>query len=124
MDGRTCKRRDSVRPWLIFTNKYYVRNMSIDAREYAVVHQDNLRNVVAVDFDERQERIYFADVNAKTIYRAPVNGSGDREAIIKHDSMGLEGIAVDWVGRKLYWVDRHSRHVEVPLNAFSNNDSP
>ena len=112
-DERTCKRKDSSKPWLIFTNKYYVRNMSIDAKEYAVVHQDNLRNVVAVDFDETDDRIYFADVNAKTIYRAYVNGSGEKEAIIKHDSMGLEGIAVDWVGRKIYWLDRHSKHVEV-----------
>ena len=35
------------------------------------------------------------------------------QVIIKHDSMGLEGIAVDWVGRKIYWLDRHSKHVEV-----------
>ena len=55
--------------------------MSIDAKEYAVVHQDNLRNVVAVDFDEREERIYFADVNAKTIYRAWINGSGEKEVV-------------------------------------------
>ena len=77
------------------------------------MHQDNLRNVVAVDFDEREDRIYFADVNAKSIYRAFVNGSGEKETIIKHDSMGLEGIAVDWIGRKIYWLDRHSKHVEV-----------
>lgn len=25
----------------------------------------------------------------------------------------MEGIAVDWVGRKLYWLDRHSKHLEV-----------
>ena len=111
-DEHTCKRRDSTMPWLIFTNKYYVRNMSIDAKQYAVVHQD-LRNVVAVDFDFKEDRLYFADVNAKTIYRAYINGSSTKETIIKHDSMGLEGLAVDWVGRKLYWLDRHSKHVEV-----------
>jgi low density lipoprotein-related protein 2 len=111
-DEHTCKRKDSTTPWLIFTNKYYVRNMSIDAKQYAVVHQD-LRNVVAVDFDFRDDRLYFADVNAKTIYRAFVNGTSTKETIIKHDSMGLEGLAVDWIGRKLYWLDRHSKHVEV-----------
>lgn len=91
-DEHTCKRKDLLpQPWLIFTNKYYVRNMSIDAKEYSVVHQD-LRNVVAVDFDVKEERIFFADVNAKTIYRATINGTGQKEAIIKHDSLGLEGI--------------------------------
>jgi low density lipoprotein-related protein 2 len=27
--------------------------------------------------------------------------------------MGLEGLAVDWIGRKLYWLDHHSKHFEV-----------
>ena len=68
---------------------------------------------MAVDYDLKEDRLYFADVNAKTIYRAYVNGTGTKEAIIKHDSMGLEGLAVDWIGRKLYWLDRHSKHIEV-----------
>jgi len=45
-------------------------------------------------------------------FRAPVNG-GEREPIIRHDSLGLEGIAIDWVGRKLYWLDRHAKHLDV-----------
>ncbi|KAK2724586.1 hypothetical protein QYM36_001171, partial [Artemia franciscana] len=112
-DGRTCKRKDlSIKPWLLFTNKYYVRNMSLDASEYYVAHE-NLQNVVALDFDVKEQRLYFADVSAKTIYRSFINGSGEKEAIIRHDTLGLEGIAVDWVGRKIYWLDRHSRRLEV-----------
>jgi len=41
-----------------------------------------------------------------------VNG-GERESIIRHDSLGLEGIAIDWIGRKLYWLDRHAKHLDV-----------
>jgi len=47
------------------------------------------------------------------VFRASINGDGSKEAVIRHDSHGLEGIAVDWVGRKLYWLDRHSKHLEV-----------
>jgi len=85
--------------------------MSLDASEYSLNHQD-LLNVVALDFDYAEEKLYFCDVSAKTIYRTKV-GSTEREKIIRHDSHGLEGIAVDWVGRKLYWLDRHSKHLEV-----------
>lgn len=67
-DERTCKRRDRTKPWLLFTNKYYVRNMSLDGSEYSLMHQDML-NVVAMDFDIKDNRMYFCDVNAKTIYR-------------------------------------------------------
>ncbi|XP_066998103.2 low-density lipoprotein receptor-related protein 2 [Anabrus simplex] len=115
-DEHTCKRRDSNTPWLIFTNKYYIRNMSLDASLYSLVHQD-LMNVVALDFDIKEEMMYFCDVSAKTIFRSRINGPTGRptvkEPVIRHDSHGLEGIAVDWVGRKLYWLDRHSKHLEV-----------
>lgn len=67
-DEHTCKRRDNIQPWIIFTNKYYVRNMSIDASNYSLMHQD-LVNVVALDADYAQQMLYFCDVTAKTIYR-------------------------------------------------------
>lgn len=112
-DGRTCKRRDNETAWIIFTNKYYVRNMSTDASLYNLMRQD-LMNVVAVDFDVKERKMYFADVSAKTIYRSDYSDPNpQKEAVVRHDSHGLEGIAVDWVGRKLYWLDRHSKNLDV-----------
>jgi Calcium-binding EGF domain. len=67
-DEHTCKRRDKTEPWLVFTNKYYVRNMSVDASQYSLIHQD-LMNVVALDFDYKAGYMYFCDVSAKTIFR-------------------------------------------------------
>ncbi|KAJ8924543.1 hypothetical protein NQ315_000691, partial [Exocentrus adspersus] len=110
-DEHTCKRKDKVEPWIIFTNKYYIRNMSVDAHVYNLVHQD-LMNVVALDYDMMEQKLYFCDVTAKTIYRSNVGG-GEKEPIVRHDSHGLEGISIDWVGRKLYWLDRHSKNLDV-----------
>jgi low density lipoprotein-related protein 2 len=103
---------DTTTPYLIFTNKYYIRNLTLDGSSYNVIHQD-LRNVVALDYDLREETIYFTDVSAKTIFRSKLNSNEKPEVVIKHESHGLEGIAVDWVGRKLYWLDRHSKSLEV-----------
>ncbi|KAF7269177.1 hypothetical protein GWI33_017770 [Rhynchophorus ferrugineus] len=110
-DEHTCKRKDSTQPWLVFTNKYYIRNMSVDASVYNLVHQD-LMNVVALDFDYMEQKMYFCDVTAKTIFRTDIGG-GEKEPIIRHDSHGLEGISIDWIGRKLYWLDRHSKNLDV-----------
>ena len=110
-DNRTCKRTDQVEPWVLFTNKYYLRNMSTDATHYNLVIK-NLRNVVALDYDYEQNDIYFCDVSAKKIFKSKV-GSEVRTDIIRHDSNGLEGMAVDWVSRKLYWLDRHNQHLSV-----------
>ncbi len=110
-DARTCKRKaNKEEPWILFTNKYYLRNMSTDASVYNLVIQ-NLRNVVALDFDYGNGDIYFCDVSAKTIFKTKI-GSEERTTIVKQ-SMGLEGMAVDWIGRKLYWLDRHTQHLSV-----------
>lgn len=111
LDEHSCKRKDNIKPWLIFSNKYYVRNMSVDASVYSLVHQD-LLNVVALDFDYVEQYMYFCDVTAKTIYRAKF-GTTVKEPVIRHDSHGLEGISIDWVGRKIYWLDRHSKNLDV-----------
>ncbi|CAH1155627.1 unnamed protein product [Phaedon cochleariae] len=110
-DEHTCKRKDKVEPWIIFTNKYYIRNMSVDAHVYNLIHQDFM-NVVALDYDMKDQHLYFCDVTAKTIFRSPI-GSKTKEAVIRHDSHGLEGISIDWIGRKLYWLDRHSKNLDV-----------
>lgn len=53
-------------------------------------------------------------------YSAPIDGDGPKEPVIRHDSHGLEGIAIDWIGRKLYWLDRHSKNLDVAeLNGTS-----
>lgn len=110
-DGRTCKRKDDTTPWLIFSNRYYLRNTSLDGTLYNLVKM-NLRNVVAIDFDIREGRIYFADVGNKTIQRIYTNGSGE-QVLVRHDVHGLEGLAVDWIGRKMYWLDRTSKQMYV-----------
>ncbi|XP_043191509.1 low-density lipoprotein receptor-related protein 2-like [Amphibalanus amphitrite] len=113
LDGYTCKRRDNIEPWLIITNKHYVRNISTDGAHYTLMRQ-NLQNVVALDFDLQEDRFYFADVADNKIHRTVRNDSGEfYEPIITSQTGGLAGLSVDWVGRKLYWLDRHEKHLDV-----------
>ncbi|XP_067141896.1 low-density lipoprotein receptor-related protein 2 isoform X5 [Centruroides vittatus] len=111
IDGHSCKRRDNEEPWLIFSNRYYLRNMSISGVHYNLIKME-LRNVVAMDFDIREDRLYYCDVSNKTISRIFINGTGE-ESVIWQDANGLEGMAIDWIGRKLYWLDRSSKHLHV-----------
>ena len=86
-----------VTPWLIFTNKYYIRELSTDGKNYRRVSQ-GFDNVVAFDFDYREDRLYFTDVRAKKMFRMHLNGT-NKEVIVRHSMLGAEGIAVDWIGR-------------------------
>ncbi|KAK3083345.1 hypothetical protein FSP39_020255 [Pinctada imbricata] len=114
-DWRTCK---DIKPWLIFTNKFYIRELSTDGMNYRRVAQ-GFDNVVAFDFDYYEDRMYFTDVRAKKMYRMYLNGT-QKEVIVRHGMMGAEGMALDWIGKKVYWLDsRKSSMYVTELNGTS-----
>ncbi|XP_067405392.1 low-density lipoprotein receptor-related protein 2 isoform X6 [Emydura macquarii macquarii] len=104
-DGKSCRQNSNISPYLIFSNRYYLRNLTADGLSYSLILQ-GLRNVVALDFDRVEKMLYWIDVGRKVIERMFLNGT-NKETIISDDVPNGEGIAVDWVGRKLYWVDAY-----------------
>jgi len=48
----------------------------------------------------------------RTIDRVDVNGS-NREVLVNHTLGAIRGIAVDWVGNKLYWTDKYVSSTNV-----------
>ena len=119
-DGKSCKRLDNEEPWLIFSNRYYIRNLTTDGKYLRIVKSE-LRNVVAIDFDIADNRIYYADVETRRIVRMNVsNPNASQEVLVRHQVNGLEGLAIDWVGKKMYWADRVIKELAVAeLNGTS-----
>ncbi|MCI4378615.1 hypothetical protein PGIGA_G00218000, partial [Pangasianodon gigas] len=101
-DGRRCRQNSNISPYLIFSNRYYLRNLSTDGGAYSLILQ-GLSSIVALDFDRVDKRLYWIDVSRRVVERMFFNGTG-REVVLNGVMQG-EGLAVDWVGRKLYWVD-------------------
>lgn len=101
-DGRSCRQNSNISPYLIFSNRYYLRNLSTDGDAYSLILQ-GLTSAVALDFDRVDRRLYWIDVSRRVIERMSYGG-GDREAVVSGVVHG-EGLAVDWLARKLYWVD-------------------
>ena len=55
--------------------------------------------------------VYWSDGSRDEIFRALLNGSAQEMVV---DQLGTpDGIAVDSVGRNLYWTDRTSNKIEV-----------
>lgn len=96
-DGRTCRQNSGIAPYLLYSNRYYIRNLTADGSSLSVVLQ-GLSNVVALDFDTTEKRLYWVDVGTLQIERMYLDGTG-REVILQNDLGGAEGLAVDWVGR-------------------------
>uniref|UniRef100_A0A8C6QUZ8 Low-density lipoprotein receptor-related protein 2 n=1 Tax=Nannospalax galili TaxID=1026970 RepID=A0A8C6QUZ8_NANGA len=102
-DGKRCRQNSNIEPYLIFSNRYYLRNLTTDGRLYSLILQ-GLSNVVALDFDRVEKRLYWIDIQKHVIERMFLNKT-NRETIVSHRVTGAESLAVDWVSRKLYWLD-------------------
>lgn len=62
---------------MIVTNRYYLRNVSMDYNSTQTLISKNLTNAVGLDYDWRDQKIYWTDVSSdKTaISRMDFNGS-------------------------------------------------
>lgn len=96
-DMRTCRQNSGVAPYLLYSNRYYIRNLTTDGSSVSLVLQ-GLELAVALDFDSYEKRIYWLDARLGRIERMRFDGT-EREVVINSDLEGAEGLAVDWVGR-------------------------
>lgn len=95
---------------------------------------------VGLDFDARDNYIYYSDVLQDVIYRIHKNGTGKfkclhlqasllrvynnehinyceiiagREIVLASQNEGVEGLAVDWVAKNLYYIDSRKGTLNV-----------
>lgn len=90
--------------------------MTFDGQSELLVH--NLSNAVGIDFDWSKNYLYFSDVNSlkSHISRVKMNGlnvSGTPEILHHQNLKNPDGIAVDWVGKNIYWCDKGLKTIEV-----------
>lgn len=68
---------------------------------------------IDLDFDPIESYVYWtSDVSHYSIMRAHLNGS-DQKAIISRDLTRPLGLAVDMIGRNIYWTDLDRGVIEV-----------
>lgn len=67
---------------------------------------------IGLDKDCATGRFFWSDITSQTIYSANYDGK-DKKEFITEDLMSPEGIAVDWISRRLYWTDSLKDTIEV-----------
>ena len=118
-DGHTCKRAEKEPvPFLLLANKHYIRKISADGTRIELVAA-GFDNVVSMDVDTVDGKVYVMDSGKLRLYRVdlkhldPSLTPKDFEVVVRHNVFGTEGIAIDWVGRKLYMLNRQDRSLRV-----------
>ncbi|KAJ8949001.1 hypothetical protein NQ314_008307 [Rhamnusium bicolor] len=67
---------------------------------------------VGLDFDAKDQHIYYSDVLQDVIYRVHRNGTS-KEIVLASQNEGVEGLAVDWASKNLYYIDSRKGTLNV-----------
>lgn len=67
---------------------------------------------MGLDKDCSHGRVYWSDITQHAIWSARYDGT-DKRPFIQTDILSPEGVAVDWISRRLYWTDSEKDTVEV-----------
>lgn len=74
----------------------------------------NLDDAAAVDFMYNESYIFWTDINLEVIQRAVLNHTDKTTTpIISTGLVSPDGLACDWIGKKLYWTDAETNRIEV-----------
>ena len=105
--------------FLLFANRREISRIPLGTTNYETVIPHQIA-AVGTDFDFDTGYIYWTDVYLGNIQRAPVNNSRKIQTTVGGGLDSPEGLAVDWVNKKLYWTDAGADIIGV---ADFNGDS-
>lgn len=98
--------------YLLFANRVHVVQMQNVPSLRINVALTGFNNTVAVDFDKRDGFLFWSDVREHRIYRKHINDV-DFTVLVETGIRTPDGIAWDWVNKKLYWTDDGDKDLEV-----------
>lgn len=113
-DLRNC---DLVTEFLMYSQQRFIKgkvlNPVIEGFSDAILPVVSRRaRFVGLDFDSRDEHIYYSDVLQDVIYRVHRNGT-TREIVLASQNEGVEGLVVDWASKNLYYIDSRKGTLNV-----------
>ncbi|CAG0880399.1 unnamed protein product, partial [Darwinula stevensoni] len=126
-DRFTCKSTSVVAPLLIISNQQQLHSINLNTLSVKTL-VSNLKNSIAVDFffSEEKSMIFWTDVGDDKIQRGILNGGTMAcnafnsfiaitkiEVVVQAGLLRAEGLAVDWIGENLYWVESDLDQIEV-----------
>lgn len=76
-----------------------------------------LKNTIGLDFyySDSESYIFWTDVIDERIYKGTITNGAitNAEMVVQTGLATAEGLAVDWIGQNIYWVESTLDHIEV-----------
>uniref|UniRef100_A0A3Q2PC38 Low density lipoprotein receptor-related protein 6 n=1 Tax=Fundulus heteroclitus TaxID=8078 RepID=A0A3Q2PC38_FUNHE len=97
--------------FLLFSRHTDIRRISLETNNNNVaIPLTGVKEASALDFDVTDNRIYWTDITLKVGQR---RGAVALEHVVQFGLDYPEGMAVDWLGKNLYWADTGTNRIEV-----------
>ncbi|XP_028852438.1 low-density lipoprotein receptor [Denticeps clupeoides] len=107
-DGHSCK--VTGEPYLLASVQSELFLLGLQSSSLEVLISSEKRFIFSVDYDHKEQRVYWANVNADEIKWSSLDQK-DKGTLIK--GINSDCIAVDWVGRNVYWIDGIGSQINV-----------
>ena len=112
----------STGPTLLYANRKDIRIVRTNNKsQNETIIVAGLDDAIAVDFLYAEGFVFWTDVSLEKIKRISVC-TGKIEDVISVGLKKTEGLAVDWVARKLYWTDCRDSEWEANRIEVANLD--
>ncbi|CAH1115403.1 unnamed protein product [Psylliodes chrysocephalus] len=113
-DERTC---NFLTDFLIYSQQTCIKGRVLDTmiegfNDAILPIISRKARFVGLDFDAKDQYIYYSDVLQNVIYRIYRNGT-DREVVLALQNEGVEGLAVDWAAKILYYIESRKGTLNV-----------
>ncbi|XP_013773894.1 low-density lipoprotein receptor-related protein 6-like [Limulus polyphemus] len=102
-------------PLLLFANRQDIRLIDIhgSGRNESKIFSSGVEDATALDFYIAGNKIFWTDIGLEMIKGMHINDSKSLKKIITTGLISPDGLACDWLGKKLYWTDSESNRIEV-----------
>ena len=117
-DRFTCKSSSAVRPLIVFSNRHELRTIDI-RRSLVRPLISNLKDTIVIDYLRQADKtwLFWSDWGDDKIYSGLLSADQTSLSNIKtvlHSGLTTtEGLAVDYVGGNLYWIQSSLDQIEV-----------
>jgi len=116
-DGFTCKSLDTSPAYIIFSNRHEIRSIDLGTMTSSRPLVSGLKNTIALDFFHSKDNdlIFFTDIVDDKIYKGSIIMGSliNIQVIVETGLSTAEGLAVDYIGENLYWIESMLDQIEV-----------
>lgn len=118
-DNFTCESDLKIEPILLISSRNVLRGVNLKTQKEVKNYYSKSKNLIGTDFyydrHSKSYEIVWSDITKDKIYIGQLKGDElhNIKAIVESDLSTTEAVAIDWIGKNIYWIDASLKQIEV-----------